>query len=119
MPAWLSEDSQEVKDYQALQDPQSEHHKAHFTHKFLASAAAGYAAHEFEKRHEKVTGEAVHHKFLINTAAGIAASYLTGLAETKGLDYLDKVKLEHQAKEKTAETIHVSEVDEWKHVKAT
>ncbi|KZP10475.1 hypothetical protein FIBSPDRAFT_872559 [Athelia psychrophila] len=118
MPAWLTEDSQETKDFQALQDPEHEKHKAHFSHEFLASAAAGFVANEFQKRQEKVTGEESKHKVLIDSASALAAGFLTNLVETKGLDYLDKRKLEKAAKDKTVETIHVSEVDEWKNVKA-
>ncbi|KAF7972234.1 hypothetical protein HWV62_18642 [Athelia sp. TMB] len=98
MPAWLHEDSQENRDYQALQNPDSEHHKAHFSHEFLASAAAGFVANEFQKRQEKATGNPSQHKVLIDGASALAAGFLTNLVETKGLDYLDKRKLEQQGK---------------------
>jgi len=113
MPAWLHSDSQEVKDYQTFDA--TPHHEAHFSHEFIASAAAGFAAHEIQKKHAKDTGDPSKHAMLIDTAAALAAGFAVKFAESKGHDMVDKYR--NDAANKTKETIDVSEHEEWKEVK--
>jgi len=115
MPAWLHEDSQEIKDYETFDA--TPHHEAHFSHEFIASAAAGFAAHEIQKKHAQDTGEPSKHAKLIDTAAALAAGFAVKFAESKGHDMVDEYR--RKAADKTKETIHVSEKEEWKNVTVT
>jgi len=115
MPAWLHPESQELQDYEAVKDVP--HHEAHFSHELIASAAAGFAAHEIQKKHAEATGEPSKHAKLIDTAAALAAGFAVKFAEGKGHDMIDKYR--RSAESKTKETIHVSEHEEWKNVTVT
>lgn len=115
MPAWLHSDSQEIKDYETVTSTPK--HEAHFSHELIASAAAGFAAHEIQKKHAHDTGEPSKHAMLIDTASALAAGFAVKFAEGKGHDLVDKYK--RDAANKTKETIHVSEHEEWKDVNVT
>jgi hypothetical protein len=78
--------------------PDDQDHQAKFSHEAIGSAAAFEAMHLWENQQRK-EGKTVSHgvaKELLAAAAGYEVDRLT---ETKGLDWLDKEKAKHQAKE--------------------
>ncbi|KAK9835835.1 hypothetical protein WJX74_009046 [Apatococcus lobatus] len=85
--------------YEAFYEGGSEEkHKAKFSHEAVSGAAAFFAMHEYEKK-QKAEGKEVDHAFVKEMVAGIAAAEVDKLAETKGLDYLDREKSKRHARE--------------------
>ncbi|KAK7953226.1 hypothetical protein PG996_014122 [Apiospora saccharicola] len=79
-------------------------HDSSFLHEAVAGGAAFEAMKLFEDRQRK-NGEVVKHGFAKEMIAGFAAAEVDKLAETKGMDYLDREKAKHQAK-KQAEHLY-------------
>ncbi|CAK5263872.1 unnamed protein product [Mycena citricolor] len=75
-------------------------HKSSLTHEVIAGAAGFAAMHAYEA-HLRATGQPVTHGKMKEILAAIAAAEVDKLAETKGMDYLDRQKAkkyaEHQA----------------------
>jgi hypothetical protein len=69
-------------------------------HEVVAGGAAFAAMHEFEK-YEEHQGKQVNHGFAKELIAGIAGAEVDKLAETHGMDWIDKEKAKHQAKEES------------------
>lgn len=63
----------------------------------MAGGAAFEAMKLFEDRQRK-NGETVKHGLAKEMLAGLAAAEVDKLAETKGMDYLDREKAKHHAK---------------------
>lgn len=64
----------------------------------MAGGAAFEAMKLWEDRQRK-SGEVVKHGFAKEMLAGLAAAEVDKLAETKGMDYLDREKAKHHAKQ--------------------
>ncbi|KAK8062954.1 cipC-like antibiotic response protein [Apiospora hydei] len=79
-------------------------HESSFLHEAVAGGAAFEAMKLFEDRQRK-NGEVVKHGFAKEMLAGLAAAEVDKLAETKGMDYLDREKAKHHAK-KQAEHLY-------------
>ncbi|THG95543.1 hypothetical protein EW145_g7940, partial [Phellinidium pouzarii] len=79
---------------------QPRHHESSLTHEAIAGAAGFAAMHAYEE-HLRATGQPVTHGKMKEILAAIAAAEVDKLAETKGLDWLDRHKAkklaEHQA----------------------
>jgi len=73
-----------------------QHHKAKLSHELVAAAVAFAAMHQYEK-HEKAQGHHVSHPHAKEFIAAIIGFELDKLIETKGLDYVDKKKIQHHA----------------------
>ncbi|KIJ53329.1 hypothetical protein M422DRAFT_222688 [Sphaerobolus stellatus SS14] len=71
-------------------------HEASFFHEAIAGAA-GFAAMKSYESHLRATGQQPHHALMKEMLAGIAAAEVDKLAETKGLDFLDREKAKHMA----------------------
>ncbi|KAL0080769.1 hypothetical protein J3Q64DRAFT_1006257 [Phycomyces blakesleeanus] len=80
-------------------DLPTEEHKAEWTHQFLAAAAGFGAMHAFNKNKAEKEGEEVDHHLAKELLAGLAAAAVDNLAESKGMDWVDREKAKHQAKE--------------------
>ncbi|KAG0041957.1 hypothetical protein BGZ83_001072 [Gryganskiella cystojenkinii] len=78
----------------------SDEHKAHWTHELLAGAAAFEAAKKYEQAHP---GD--KHSLTKEILASLAGAEADKLFETKGLDFLDRQKAQHEAK-KQAEQLY-------------
>ncbi|KAH8177204.1 hypothetical protein LIA77_02286 [Sarocladium implicatum] len=74
-----------------------EDHEAHFTHELIAGAAAFAGMKAFEN-HQRNEGKQVSHGFAKELIAGFAGAEVDKLAETKGLDFLDREKAKHHTK---------------------
>ncbi|KAI0034835.1 hypothetical protein K488DRAFT_34503, partial [Vararia minispora EC-137] len=77
------------------------HHEAKFSHEAI-SAAAGFAAMHAYESHLRATGQEVSHPIMKEILASIAAAEVDRLAETKGLDWLDR----HKAKKMAEQQAH-------------
>ncbi|CAF1615492.1 unnamed protein product [Rotaria magnacalcarata] len=86
-------------------DQQHDHHKSSLTHE-LVSAAAGFAAMKAYEDHVRRTGQHVSHPLMKEMLAGFAAAEVDKLIETKGLDFLDREKLKHLAKQQAHHIAH-------------
>ncbi|KAG8956860.1 hypothetical protein FRC04_000338 [Tulasnella sp. 424] len=76
-------------------------HKAELSHELISGAAAYEAAKAWEKHQEK-NGKPPSHEKAKEIFAGFAGAFVDRIVETKGLDYVDKVKAKRDA-EKLAE----------------
>lgn len=74
--------------------------EAKLSHEAVAGAASFAAFKAFEDKQRK-EGKPVSHQFAKELLAGIAGAEVDRLAETKGMDFFDKEKAQHQAKQKT------------------
>jgi len=66
----------------------------------LASGAAAYAAMKAFEAHKAKNGEPPSHEKAKEIFAALAAAEVAKLMQTKGADWFDKEKAEHQAKKK-------------------
>ncbi|KAE9364892.1 hypothetical protein N431DRAFT_355254 [Stipitochalara longipes BDJ] len=69
-----------------------------FGHEALAGAASFGAMKVFEDRQRK-EGKPISHQFAKELLVGIAGAEVDKLAETKGMDFIDREKAKHHAKE--------------------
>ncbi|KAL5483109.1 hypothetical protein ACEPAI_8338 [Sanghuangporus weigelae] len=76
-------------------------HEANWTHEAIA-AAAGFAAMHAYESHLRATGQPVSHGKMKEILAAIAAAEVDKLAETKGLDWVDR----HRAKKLAEQQAH-------------
>ncbi|KAJ7446456.1 hypothetical protein B0H11DRAFT_2084810, partial [Mycena galericulata] len=86
--------------YEQVYMGQHERHHGSLTHEAIAGAAGFAAMHAYEA-HLRATGQPVSHGKMKEILAAIAAAEVDKLAETKGLDHLDRHRAkkyaEHQA----------------------
>jgi len=94
---WFSHDSEEA---QAHEQVTNAGHKASLSHELIASAASYAAAHAYEKHVEK-EGKPVNHAKALELVAGLTGGFIDRIVETKGLDFIDKEKVKHDAQKKT------------------
>ncbi|KAG2337422.1 hypothetical protein BDR05DRAFT_1063281 [Suillus weaverae] len=73
-------------------------HKAKLSHELIA-AAASYEAMKAYNDHCEKNGKPVSHDTAKELMAGFAGAFIDHMVETKGLDFLDKQKAKHNAKE--------------------
>lgn len=78
------------------QDGQPIEHEGHFSHELIAGAASFAAMKRFEDD-KRDSGEDVSHAFAKETIAAFAGAEADKLAETKGLDALDRERVREQA----------------------
>ncbi|KAF8855028.1 hypothetical protein BDZ45DRAFT_676527 [Acephala macrosclerotiorum] len=69
-----------------------------FSHEALAGAASFGAFKVFEDR-QRAEGKPVSHQFAKEMLVGLAGGEVDKLAETKGMDWVDREKAKHHAKE--------------------
>ncbi|PWY90815.1 CipC-like antibiotic response protein, partial [Aspergillus heteromorphus CBS 117.55] len=73
-------------------------HESHFSHELLAGAASFEGMKLFED-HQRKQGKTVSHAFAKEVIAGLVGAEVDKLAETKGMDEIDKLKAHKHAKE--------------------
>jgi len=71
-------------------------HQSSLTHEAIAGAA-GFAAMKAYESHLRATGQQPTHSMMKEILAGIAAAEVDKLAETKGLDFIDRQKAKRMA----------------------
>ncbi|KAJ5512275.1 hypothetical protein N7463_001827 [Penicillium fimorum] len=75
-----------------------QHHEGKFSHEFAAGAAS-FAAMKVYEDHERKEGKPVSHAFAKELIAGIVGGEVDKLAETKGMDWVDREKAHRHAKQ--------------------
>ncbi|KAL1884588.1 hypothetical protein Plec18167_002178 [Paecilomyces lecythidis] len=73
-------------------------HKAELSHELIAGAASYEAAKAYEN-HVAKNGQPPSHEKAKELLAGFAGAFIDREVETKGLDYVDREKAKHQARE--------------------
>ncbi|EFX00591.1 hypothetical protein CMQ_7593 [Grosmannia clavigera kw1407] len=73
-------------------------HESKVSHELLGAGAAFAAVHEFEKK-QRAEGKTVNHAFAKEALAALAGAEVDKLIETKGLDFVDREKAKHHARE--------------------
>ncbi|KAF8729093.1 hypothetical protein AX14_006400 [Amanita brunnescens Koide BX004] len=92
---WFSNDSDQ---YAAYDQVNSAPHKAELSHELIAGAASYEAAKAYEN-HVSANGQPTSHAEAKELLAGFAGAAVDRIVETKGLDFVDREKAKHYAKE--------------------
>jgi hypothetical protein len=96
---FMSDDHERNKQaYNQVYQGDGNQNQAEWSHELVGGGAAFFAMHEYEKK-QREEGHQVNHAFAKEMLAGIAGAEVDRLAETKGMDFVDKEKAKHQAKE--------------------
>ncbi|OZJ05809.1 hypothetical protein BZG36_00874 [Bifiguratus adelaidae] len=82
----------------ARQVYQSDEHKSSWSHELIGGAAGFEAMRLYEQKCER-EGKPQSHALAKEILAGIAAAEIDKLAETKGLDFIDREKAKYHARE--------------------
>ncbi|KAG0174427.1 hypothetical protein DFQ28_007698 [Apophysomyces sp. BC1034] len=93
----MSYHEQAYNQIEAIETP-TEEHKSSISHQLLAGAAAFEAMRLYNKKKEE-SGEEVSHSTAKELLAAFTGATVDRLVETKGLDFIDKEKAKHHAKE--------------------
>ncbi|KAI9932634.1 hypothetical protein ASPWEDRAFT_33535 [Aspergillus wentii DTO 134E9] len=93
---WFSDDSEQAQAYNQYQS--AEPHEASLSHELIAGAASFEAAKAYEN-HVAENGKPDSHATAKELLAGFAGAFVDREVETKGLDFIDREKAKHQAKE--------------------
>ena len=88
---------QAYEEITAVEQP-TEEHQAAWSHEFLGAAAAFAAMRAYDKKREN-EGLPQDHALAKELLAGLAGGAVDNLVETKGLDWVDRQKAKHHAKE--------------------
>ncbi|KAI8340259.1 hypothetical protein BC941DRAFT_419935 [Chlamydoabsidia padenii] len=92
---------------QQIDKVNEQEHKAEWTHELLAGAAGFEALHLLNKKKKEQGGE-VDHALAKELLAGFASASVDGFVESKGMNWIDKQKAKHHAKEE-AEKLYSNE----------
>ncbi|TCD69690.1 hypothetical protein EIP91_006707 [Steccherinum ochraceum] len=94
---WFGDDSDQAQAYdQAVNKP----HEAQWSHELIAGAAA-FEAEKAWQKHEAAQGKPSSHGEAKDFIAGLTGVFVDKIVETHGLDFIDKEKAKHQAREQT------------------
>ncbi|KAB8269765.1 hypothetical protein BDV30DRAFT_179610 [Aspergillus minisclerotigenes] len=96
---WFSDDSEQAQHYERFNNYDgSEEHKASFTHELIAGAASFEAMKAYNDHCEK-NGKPQSHETAKELLAGFAGAFIDREVETRGLDFVDREKAKHHAKQ--------------------
>ncbi|KIJ05121.1 hypothetical protein PAXINDRAFT_182993 [Paxillus involutus ATCC 200175] len=90
---WFTHDSEEA---QAHNQVSGGGHTAKLSHELLAAAASYEAAKAYEA-HVAKNGKPANHKKAVELLAALTGGFIDRLAETKGMDAIDKERAKHDA----------------------
>ncbi|KAJ5832044.1 hypothetical protein N7474_000355 [Penicillium riverlandense] len=74
-----------------------EQHESHFSHELIAGAAS-FEGMKLWEDHQRKEGKPVSHSFAKEAIAGLVGAEVDKLAETKGMDEVDRLKAREHAK---------------------
>ncbi|KAL4062853.1 hypothetical protein J3A83DRAFT_4300909 [Scleroderma citrinum] len=97
---WFSSDSNEAQAYEQVTNAP---HKAKLSHELIAAAASYEAAKAYED-HRAASGHPDSHAKAKELVAGFAGAFVDRMAETKGLDLLDRERAKHAAREQAQQS---------------
>ncbi|KAH7915615.1 hypothetical protein BJ138DRAFT_1176387 [Hygrophoropsis aurantiaca] len=89
---WFTHDSDEAKAH----DQVTGGHSAKISHELIAAAASYEAAKAYE-HHVAKNGKPANHQKAIELVAALTGGFIDRLAETKGMDEVDKQRAKHDA----------------------
>ncbi|KAG2347774.1 hypothetical protein BDR05DRAFT_926397 [Suillus weaverae] len=92
---WFTNDSEEAQAHSQV----SGGHTAKLSHELIAAAASYEAAKAYEK-HVQKNGKPANHAQAVELLAALTGGFIDRIAETKGMDALDKEKSKHAAHER-------------------
>jgi len=90
---WFSEDSDQSAAYNQVNNAP---HKASLSHE-LIGAAASYEAMKAYEKHVAKNGKPASHAEAKELLAGFSGFFIDRIAETKGLNFIDKERAQHDA----------------------
>ncbi|KAG8697047.1 hypothetical protein FRC09_008098 [Ceratobasidium sp. 395] len=95
MSSWFGHDSDQAQAYnQVTQNP----HEASWSHELIAGAASYEAAKAYEE-HVQANGKPESHAKAKEFLAGAIGAFVDREVETRGLDFIDKEKAKHHARQ--------------------
>ncbi|KAG1747251.1 uncharacterized protein EDB91DRAFT_76660 [Suillus paluster] len=97
---WFTHDSPEAQAHAQVTGG----HTAKLSHELIASAAAYEAAKAYEK-HVQANGKPANHAKAVEMLAALTGGFIDRIAETKGMDEVDKQKAKHSAQERAKSTL--------------
>ncbi|KDQ58980.1 hypothetical protein JAAARDRAFT_56982 [Jaapia argillacea MUCL 33604] len=98
---WFSDDSDQA---QAWGTVTQEPHKAEWSHELIGGAAAYEAAKAYEN-HVAQNGQPDSHAKAKEILAGFAGAFVDREVETRGLDFIDREKAKHHAREQVEQYV--------------
>ncbi|OJJ47473.1 hypothetical protein ASPZODRAFT_141064 [Penicilliopsis zonata CBS 506.65] len=101
---WFSDDSEQAAAYDQVQNNP---HEAKWSHELLGGAAAFEAMKAYED-HEAREGKIDNHARAKEVVAGLVGAIVDREVETKGLDFIDREKAKHHAKQQAEEQLAAS-----------
>jgi len=97
---WFSDDSDQAQAYQACTDD----NQPTLSHELIAGAAA-YEASKAYENHCAENGDPGSHAEAKEIAAGFAGAFVDRVAETKGLDYIDRERAKSDAQQQYSDQL--------------
>ncbi|KAJ7046332.1 hypothetical protein C8F04DRAFT_939170 [Mycena alexandri] len=91
---WFSDDSDQAQAYDQVTNAP---HKAALSHELIAAAASYEAAKAYEK-HCAENGQPESHAKAKELMAAFSGAFVDRMVETKGLDYVDKERAQHDGR---------------------
>ncbi|KAI5124979.1 hypothetical protein M0805_007405 [Coniferiporia weirii] len=98
---WFDSDSDVAQSYEY---GNTQPHEAHLSHELLGGAAAFEAAKAYED-HCAANGKPDSHAKAKELIAGFVGAFVDREVETKGLDFIDRQKAKHHAKQLAEEQL--------------
>ncbi|BCS25179.1 DUF3759 domain-containing protein [Aspergillus puulaauensis] len=101
---FFDDDSHQARAHQEYHnlDHANEEHKSKFSHELVSGAASWEAMRAYEHHCEK-NGKPQSHAHAKELLAGFAGAFVDKEVESKGLDFIDKEKAKHHAKQQVEE----------------
>ncbi|KAL4062854.1 hypothetical protein V8B97DRAFT_1916095 [Scleroderma yunnanense] len=90
---WFNDDSEQANAYNEVMNAP---HKAKLSHELIAAAASYEAAKAYE-HHIAKHGRPPSHEKAKEIFAGLAGGFADRLIETKGMDFIDRERVKHDA----------------------
>ncbi|CAL8468783.1 g8324 [Coccomyxa elongata] len=87
--------------YNEIYNSDQPQHEAKWSHEMLGGAAAFAAMREYEK-HQEANGKPPSHQMAKELLAGIVGAEVDRLAETKGLDEMDRMRAKDHAQQEAS-----------------
>ncbi|THH28954.1 hypothetical protein EUX98_g5240 [Antrodiella citrinella] len=98
---WFDDDSDQAQAYNQVNEAP---HKAALSHELIGGAAA-YEAEKAWQHHLEKEGKPTSHEKAKELIAGFAGAFVDRIVETKGLDFVDKERAKHHAKQQAEEQL--------------
>ncbi|QRV92358.1 phosphoglycerate mutase family protein [Ceratobasidium sp. AG-Ba] len=98
---WFDNDSDQAQAYDQVTNRP---HEAEWSHELIAGAASYEAAKAYEK-HVAENGQPASHAKAKEILAGFIGAFVDREVETRGLDYIDREKAKHHARQQAEQAL--------------